>query len=49
MEDASIASPHWGACESCVNFTPHEGCTCDQIDLELYMGDFILCEQYERA
>ena len=46
-ESASIASPHWEACESCVNFTPYEGCTCDEIDLALYMGDFILCKQFK--
>ena len=46
--DASIASPHWKACEFCVHFTTHEGCTLDEIKLKLYMGDFILCKQYGR-
>ena len=45
--DASIASPHWEACETCKH-NGNNGCCLSYIDLELHeLGDWILCMQYE--
>jgi len=46
-ESASIASPHWEACRWCRFFFEHRGCVMEKVELELYMGDFILCKQFE--
>lgn len=49
MEDiteGSIASPHWGACETCRNFGQN-GCTLPEIDIYMYLGDFIICRDYD--
>lgn len=44
--DATIGHPNWEACETCKNHTD-DGCDID-IELELHLGDFILCKQYEK-
>jgi len=43
-----IASPHWDACETC-KFYGKNGCdkAFETIELSLYLGDWILCEDYE--
>jgi len=43
---AAIASPHWEACYTCKH---HDitGCKLINIDLHLYCGDWILCDEYE--
>ena len=46
--DACIASPHWGACETCKH-NKWSGCDLgsSDINMTLYLGDFILCDDYE--
>ena len=44
--DATIATPNWEACKTCQNFDDNECCYIE-IELELHLGDFILCKQYE--
>lgn len=54
--DACIGSPHWKACETCVHDLD-DGCELTggdpleentDLDLSLYLGDFILCGYYEK-
>ena len=42
---AAVAYPHWEACESCINFDPDY--QCDEMELSSYLGDWIICENYE--
>ena len=42
----AIAIPDWEACGTCKNFGAN-GCDLPDIDLELHLGDWILCEQCE--
>ena len=49
MIDGSIATPHWEACETCKNNDKHYGCVIkEDIPLSLYLGDWIICEDYEK-
>ena len=41
-----IALAHWEACETCVHHTK-TGCDVNYIDLEVKLGDFIICEDYQ--
>ncbi len=46
--DASIGMPDWEACETCEHHGK-EGCEIkEEIKLTLYMGDWILCDDYEK-
>ena len=46
--DASIATPHWEACSTCLNFDKDNGCNVkEEICLTLHLCDFILCGDYE--
>lgn len=40
-----IASPHWEACYTC-QFHGDNGCAKAFIDLSVYLGDWILCDDY---
>ena len=44
--DRAIASPHWEACETCV-YAGENGCILPEVGLSVYMGDWILCDDYE--
>ena len=43
--DAAIASPHWEACDTCQHHGEN-GCNLAYIDMSIYMGDWILCDDY---
>jgi hypothetical protein len=45
--DATIAVPNWTACNTCGNHGL-SGCECPDIDIYLYLGDWIICKQYEK-
>ena len=46
--EGEIATPHWKACETCRNNDEVYGCVIrEKIPLSLYLGDFILCDDYE--
>jgi hypothetical protein len=45
--DNAIASPHWEACNTC-RFFSKNGCIKSHIDLSVYLGDWILCDDYEK-
>lgn len=47
ITDAAIASPHWEACETCVCMGEN-GCNLSDIDISAYMGDWIICDDYDR-
>lgn len=50
IQDGTIASPHWDACESCKNYDAGKGCTLGgSISMSLVMGDWIVCDDYEAA
>ena len=44
--DAEIASPHWEACNIC-KFHGENGCIKSFIDMSVYLGDWIICDDYE--
>ena len=44
--DAAIASPHWEACNTC-KYHGDNGCIISHIDLSVYLGDWIICDDYE--
>lgn len=45
--ERAIASPHWRACDTCKFFNSND-CMKSCIDLSVYLGDWILCDDYER-
>jgi hypothetical protein len=45
ITDASIANPHWNACETCRHYGKN-GCNLFHINLSVYLGDWIICEDY---
>lgn len=45
--EGCIASPHWEACNTCLNLG-NNGCKLSSISLEVHqLGDWIICEDYE--
>jgi hypothetical protein len=47
--DSCIGTPHWEACETCINNVRGHGCCLTgDINLSLHLGDFILCDDYEK-
>ena len=40
-----IASPHWEACETCAH-NGQNGCNLSYIGMTVYLGDWILCDDY---
>lgn len=43
-----IASPHWEACKTCTHHGS-DGCRLgESITLDIYLGDWIICEDYEK-
>lgn len=46
--DAAIASPHWEACGTCKFHTMKHGCIKNFIDMSVHLGDWIICDDYER-
>ena len=46
ITDSAIASPHWDACNTC-KFLGANGCVKSFIDMSVYLGDWILCDDYE--
>jgi len=46
--EGCIGSPHWEACETCLNFHPQNGCNVKELDgFHIENGDFIICDDYE--
>ena len=48
ITDRSIANAHWDACGTCKHRGVN-GCKLDDITLTVYLGDWILCEEYEQG
>ncbi len=49
ITDAAIASPHWEACETCIH-NGQDGCDIsDEIEIYVYLGDWIICENHNEA
>ena len=47
--EGCIASPHWEACETCLNYKYQYGCVIkEEIPLSLYLGDWIVCDDYQK-
>ena len=47
MNQATIAYPHWGACETCKH-AGRDGCMIESHDFDYYAGDdVVVCENYE--
>ena len=44
--DSAIASPHWGACNTCARLGGDNGCMLEHIDISVYLGDWIVCDDY---
>ncbi|MEA1867236.1 MAG: hypothetical protein U9N19_03920 [Thermodesulfobacteriota bacterium] len=47
ITDAAIATPHWEACETC-KFRRDYGCALPCVDLSVFLGDWIICDDYEK-
>ena len=46
--EGCMAAPHWEACETCEHFGKN-GCVIkEEIPLSLHLGDWILCDDYEK-
>jgi len=45
ITDSAIASPHWEACNTCTKLGDN-GCILSHIDMTVYLGDWILCDDY---
>ena len=46
--EGCIATPHWEACETCLNHDDTHGCVIkEKIPLSLDLGDCIICDDYE--
>jgi hypothetical protein len=45
---AAIASPNWDACLSCKHCGEF-GCSLSSVSYSNYMGDWIICDDYEYA
>ena len=45
ITDAAIANPDWDACETCGHYGK-SGCNLLHIDLSVYLGDWIICDDY---
>jgi len=43
--EGCIASPHWEACSTCQHHGEN-GCNLVYIDLSVYLGDWIICDDY---
>ncbi|MDY6895006.1 MAG: hypothetical protein SVO01_06270 [Thermotogota bacterium] len=48
ITDAAIASPHWEACNTC-KFHGDNGCIKSFVKLSVYLGDWIICNDYDNT
>ena len=43
----AIASAHWEACLTCAHSKDDGGCNLPSVDLDVFLGDWIVCQNYE--
>lgn len=47
VTDAAIALAHWDACSTC-KFNSFTKCIKTKIELSVYLGEWIICDDYEK-